>query len=149
MGLKINTRDTISPVLREMNGKEITKAMKSAIAKTGRVGEQQIKSGYRKTGIKHPNKSEYGNPIKGIKYVTSKSNLLSITFSVLGDFRLKWFESGTKTRQTKKGYARGKVKATPFFMPAIEAMKDKIAKMYTDSFDWSLNRIINKQRNGK
>jgi hypothetical protein len=84
-------------------------------------------------------------------------------FSILSDFRLKWFEYGTSIRKTKsskrntrkgitktnKDQNRGIIRATPFFIPATENIKNKIGKMFEQSFQQAINKIINKQRNGK
>jgi hypothetical protein len=97
---------------------------------------------------------------------------MSIFFSIVRDFRLKWFEYGTQERMKRKTrkhkrksnikktikYSNkpwgeksgntgntGKIKAKPFFMPTIRNLKDDIYKIYTDSFEWAINRIINKK----
>jgi hypothetical protein len=96
--------------------------------------------------------------MKGIKYITSKSNLLSLMLSILGDYRLKWFEYGTSRRKTTSGYRRTKkgkvptskdqnrgiIRATPFFMPAIRQLETEITKIYEESFDWAINKIKNR-----
>ncbi|MDR2286196.1 MAG: hypothetical protein LBE04_01780, partial [Prevotellaceae bacterium] len=66
-----------------------------------------------------PQKGGYGNPQKGIKGRVL-NNPLWVSLTIMGDFRLKWFENATKKRRTRKGgYNRGKITATPFFVPAI------------------------------
>jgi hypothetical protein len=97
--------------------------------------------------------------MKGIKYITSKSDFLSFILSILGDYRLKWFEYGTSLRKnsssirrtkkgkvpTSKGQNRGIIRATPFFMSAIRQIKSQINKIYEESFEWAINKIINKK----
>jgi hypothetical protein len=131
--------------------------MKSTVSKVGRLGVKEIKQSYRKTGIKHPNKagmkSKYDNPMKGIKAEISRSNILYVALSILGDFRLKWYEYGTVERNTgrkkksmRKPHPTGRIKATPFFMSTIERIEKEIVKMYEESFEWAINRIKNKTK---
>lgn len=49
-----------------------------------------------------------------------------------GTFRTRFFEGGTKTRKTKKGYNRGKIKALNFFSDARSATKNKVQSTLDD-----------------
>jgi hypothetical protein len=51
---------------------------------------------------------------RGIKVSVDKEATYS-KVHIMGDYRLKWFEMGTKPRQTKKGYSRGFIKPAYFF----------------------------------
>jgi hypothetical protein len=156
MAFNISMTDMISPVLRNMDKKNIRKFMKSGIAKAGRHGVSVIKTYYKTTGIKHNANSRKKNPASGIKYTIAKDDIANLTLRITGDYRLKWFEYGTVARYTKarNGTQRGKRKGvvskrayrgvmrkTPFFVPAIQNLKGQTEKIYRDAFKWALDRI--------
>jgi len=65
---------------------------------------------------------------------------------IMGDFRLKFFELGTTTRQLRKnGANRGRMKAAHFFKTA----KDKTERIIFDNINQmveeSITRIANKK----
>lgn len=56
------------------------------------------------------------------------------------DFRLHFFESGTKPRQTRKGENRGAMKAQPFFWPEYNSK----APMLSDMLAKEINELMKK-----
>jgi hypothetical protein len=168
MRIDIKTTDNITPALVQMNTKDIQKAMKNGVRKAGQMGLKEIKQSYKKTGIKyHPDrkkKKDYGDPVKGIKAIQSRKNVLDLKFSIMGDFRLKWFEKGTAKRKTERAYTyknrkgtevavrvrsnRGSIKPVPFFAPATKRIMNEVKQIYEKSFDDAINKIVNKKRHG-
>ena len=66
----------------------------------------------------------------GVRYYVSRNNDFA-KVHIMGDFRLKWFEMGAgwkAPRVTRKGRDRGDMPARPFFAPAINAAKGKMAE---------------------
>lgn len=66
----------------------------------------------------------------GVRYYVSRNNDYA-KVHIMGDFRLKWFEMGAgwkAPRVTRKGQDRGDMPARPFFSPAINAAKGKMAE---------------------
>lgn len=66
----------------------------------------------------------------GVRYYVSRDNDFA-KVHIMGDFRLKWFEMGAgwkDPRVTRKGQDRGDMLARPFFSPAINAAKGKMAE---------------------
>ena len=66
----------------------------------------------------------------GVRYYVSRNNDFA-KVHIMGDFRLKWFEMGAgwkAPRVTRKGQDRGDMPARPFFAPAINAAKGKMAE---------------------
>ena len=69
-----------------------------------------------------------------------------VSVSIMGDFRLKFFEKGTKDRYTSKGFYRGKMGENKegtsnyryFFR---EARQKDLSGIITHSISQSLNRI--------
>lgn len=61
----------------------------------------------------------------GIRYSINKSGD-EAKVNIMGDFRLKWFEKGTKDRTTKKGYNRGSMTGDWFFKRAQQQKESEI-----------------------
>jgi hypothetical protein len=141
---KIEYKENIRATLDGLTSKEIYRSMANAVRATGRTGVREIKSAYKKTGIKHRADSKYGNPSAGVRSRALK-NPLFLSLSIMGDFRLKWFEKGTQERRTKKGYARGKITATPFFSPTMQSIKPRIVEVFEKAYHDAVKRLVNKR----
>ena len=66
----------------------------------------------------------------GIRFKVNEFGTVT-RINIMGDFRLKWFEMGAgwkAPRVTRKGQDRGDMPARPFFAPAINAAKGKMAE---------------------
>lgn len=59
-----------------------------------------------------------------------------------GNYRLHFFEGGTRTRQTRKGYNRGKVKGVRYMTDAIQANADKVEQIINDTIKAQLDKEI-------
>lgn len=59
-----------------------------------------------------------------------------------GDYRLHFFEGGTRVRQTKKGYNRGRVKGVRYMSDAISANADKVEQIINDTIKTQLDKEI-------
>lgn len=75
---------------------------------------------------------------EGIRVKRDKDFSLAVV-SIMGDFRLKWFEKGTDERKTKKGASRGMIGSEHFF---ADARADEGAVF--DAIARSLEKTINK-----
>lgn len=53
-----------------------------------------------------------------------------------------WIEYGTVQRSTKKGWARGEVKATPFVRPAVERAEEEAYRAIQDELDKAIDEAI-------
>lgn len=60
-----------------------------------------------------------------------------------GDYRLHFFEGGTKIRQTKKGKNRGRVQGVYYMRDAIKANEHKIDKIISDTIQRELDKELN------
>ena len=70
------------------------------------------------TGATTPNRWNGKTMESGIKYKADK-DYCEVSVSIMGDFRLKFFEKGTKIRQTRRTKAnRGSITAFNFFAAA-------------------------------
>ena len=81
-----------------------------------------------------------GKPItQGVKLTTEKA-YNEVKVHIMGDFRLKFFEKGTKERLTKKGASRGSIKPLYFFRTARQN-ESEIDSAIFRSLDEQLNKI--------
>ena len=120
--------------IRKIYNTAIRKAAKSLSDKT----KEQLVSAIGNDKATRPSKKYGLQLIKGIKTRIDK-DYLEAKVHIMGDYRLKWFEKGTKERVTKKGYKRGKLSGINFFKAAQN--NTDIIKIITDSVDQSLNKI--------
>lgn len=91
-------------------------------------------------GASTPNRWNGKTMESGIKYKADK-DYCEVSVSIMGDFRLKFFERGTKIRQTRKTKAnRGSIKALNFFA-AARANESDITDTIDNSITESLKRI--------
>lgn len=59
-----------------------------------------------------------------------------------GDYRLHFFNEGTRVRQTRKGYNRGKVNGVRYMTDAIQANADKVEQIINDTIKTQLDKEI-------
>ena len=106
--------------VRKMFLKASNKTFKKATLKAAQALTQETKSEFKKAVGAVANHRNYWNGKtlqSGIKYRSANSSTYKV--HIMGDFRLKFFESGTNVRKTKKGKKnRGRMKPKGFFYKA-------------------------------
>lgn len=78
----------------------------------------------------------------GVRYYVSR-NVDFAKVHIMGDFRLKFFEMGAgwkSPRITRKGQDRGIMEARPFFSPAINAAKGRMAEVMRKTIIDAVNK---------
>ena len=91
------------------------------------------------SGATSPNRWNGKTMESGIRLRADK-DYCDVDVNVMGDFRLKFFEKGTKLRQTKKKANRGSIKGLYFFQ-AARSKADEITAIINSSLAESLKRI--------
>ena len=91
------------------------------------------------SGATSPNRWNGKTMESGIRLRADK-DYCDVAVNVMGDFRLKFFEKGTKLRQTKKKANRGSIKGLYFFQ-AARSKADEITSIINSSLAESLKRI--------
>lgn len=138
-----------------LNSKKQKAAYKEAYRKASNIlvkeTRKELKTVVRKINTKHTYKNGKTESLsKGIKAKVYK-DATGANVHILGDYRLKFFEIGTKPRYVKKrkgkplkkrGY-RGSIKASHFFRKAQTNTEDAVFK----SIDKNLSEAIIKQWN--
>ena len=135
---KIATFDSsqVDAMLSKLNPDRRTKILTKALKEGGKTLQQQTKDELAKTGIRYYTPSRFNGKTleSGIRLKTDNA-YNEVSVNIMGDFRLKFFEKGTKQRYTKgrkitgymdshrlkregKGSSKGAIKATHFFAKA-------------------------------
>lgn len=131
--------------LNEDASKEI---LMTALRKAGKELAQETKSNLKaRLGAKAstPNRWNGKTLESGIKMKADK-DYTEVSVSIMGDFRLKFFEKGTKNRYTKAGFYRGRMGESKegtsnyrnFFR---DARQKDLSGTITNSISQSLKRI--------
>lgn len=146
----------ILDLFKDLSPKKQKAAHRNALKKSARIlvnrakknlQDETGKAKSKNTNIKnrwHFKKSKSGKITfqslqDGIKMKVD-SNAESAKVHIMGDFRLKWFELGTKERYTKKKRYRGSMKATYFFKKAKESTETEIQNTLQENLRQSILR---------
>lgn len=135
--------------LNEVRPNKIKSALKSGMRKSLGIIKRQAVSNLRQVTPNYKKKDKWGLTLQGGILVKVNKDGLGGRAEIMGrggkaNFKLKFFENGTKTRKTRKGYNRGQMKTTPFFTPAVNSTKSQVHEALQTNLDESLRRAYNK-----
>ncbi|MCQ2978734.1 MAG: hypothetical protein MJ245_02950 [Clostridia bacterium] len=139
----------ILKLFANLNTKKQKKVYKNALKKASNIVVKEAKKELKGGGIKklntvHTTKTgKTYSLLKGIKGLVWKSGE-GATISILGDFRLKFFELGTKLRKTKRGWNRGYIKAIHFFSRARQSKEKEVFDNINKLLSEEINKISKK-----
>jgi len=140
-----------SQVLRmfsELNSRQQKNVYKNALRKAGRILQKETKTQLRSVvgkAINHKNRWNGKTLGNGVKMKVDKE-ATEAKVHIMGDFRLKFFELGTTTRQLRKnGANRGRMKAAHFFKTAKDKTERAIFDNINQMVEESITRIANKK----
>ena len=115
--IEVDARE-VNEALAGLRNSNIKSAYRAAIKRAlNKVKKETVKN----LRLKHKSK----DMSKGVKVTVKKSGDEG-KVHIMGDYRLKWFEKGTKKRKTKKGYNRGKIEEERFFDKARTAKESEV-----------------------
>lgn len=145
VNLEVDTKQLLQK-FASLKSKEQAKTYKMAIKKSLQSLVKETKSNLKKDMGKVVNKKDkYGATLNsGIKSKVYK-DASGGNVTILSNFKLKFFELGTKIRKTKKGYNRGKIKAIYFFKNARQKMENKMTQILDSNIATSILKIWNKK----
>ena len=140
-----------SQVLRmfsELNSRQQKNVYKNALRKAGRILQKETKTQLRSVvgkAINHKNRWNGKTLGNGVKMKVDKE-ATEAKVHIMGDFRLKFFELGTTTRQLRKnGANRGRMTAAHFFKTAKDKTEHAIFDNINQMVEESITRIANKK----
>lgn len=148
-GIKVDDKQVIQ-ALANLSFKQMNKAYKNGMKKSLDPILKQTKINLRKSGIKNVNKpyvsrktgKTYPSMLQGVKtsiYVGNTEDSYG-KVHIMKEFRLKFFEKGTRLRKTEKGWNRGSIKPYWFFRQAVEEK----SKEASGSLDENIRKAIQK-----
>ena len=140
----------------DLTVKEMRTAIKSGVNKGAALVRREARRNLKqRVGRGATTKSRYGDSLSDAVRLTRLKEtktgeffrLLLITTSRQVksiSFVLRFFESGTMPRRTRKGYNRGRMTATNFFSDAVTATADKYTDTVSKAIDQSVQKINSK-----
>ena len=153
---EIKVDDTqVVKALSRLSWKQMNKAYKNGMKKSLDPILKQTKANLRSSGIKNVNKpyiskktgKKYKSMLQGVKssvYIGNTEDSFG-KVHIMKEFRLKFFEMGTSTRQTRKGWNRGSIKPKWFFRQAV----DQKGQEAVDNLDENIRNAILKAWDNK
>lgn len=153
----------VQDLFKRLTSKDQKKAMKSALRKAASILVKKTKSNLKQV-VKNSNKksTKYGTSLQsGVKSKVAK-NGNEAEVHIMGDFRLKFFEKGTKPRETKgykitgkdssnnliregKGSNKGSITPKYFFKNAQDQTERQIFDNLTNLLTISIQKIASKK----
>ncbi len=143
---------------KELTSKEMKKALKSALNKASGKLRNETRSTLRtmmpsasKSSAKYSDrlidavrKSKIEETKKGD--ITSAVHIMGTRDATSGTYRLRFFEKGTRKRQTRKGYNRGIIQPLYFFRTASTAFKAEYNQILSDYIAKAVDKINNTKK---
>jgi len=145
-GLEVETKDVLN-MFADLTGKEQKKVYRNALRIAARILVKEAKQQLRGViGSKINSKNKWNGKTlgSGIKLKLDKE-ATEAKVHIMGDFRLKFFEKGTKNRTLRKnGANRGAMTAHYFFRTAKSDKENEIFNSLDKIISESINRVANK-----
>lgn len=133
----------------ELDSKKQKKVHRTALRKATGILVKETRKNFR-TVVKKPNSRNRWNGktfSSGIKSKVDR-NATEGLVHIMGDFRLKFFELGTKVRKKRRtGASTGRIEASYFFRKARQAKESEISNSMNDIIEQSIKRINGQFKN--
>lgn len=146
--IEVDSRNVLK-MFAELNSKNQKKVHRIALAKALSILVKEARStlkGVIRKSIYSKSKKTGRSLASGIKYRINKEATEGKAH-ILGDFRLKFFELGTKERYRKNGGKTGTIKASYFFRTARQNKEALISSSMNNIISESIKRVNGKFKN--
>lgn len=137
--------ERVNALLTRLNDKDSKKAIKSGIRKSALIIRKQAQSNWISAC---PDGERLAKEINIAVYRNASGariDLLDKRKKGSKQFVLKFFDSGTTERATKKGANRGTISATYFFKNAVESKKGEAEKSLEENIINAITKAVNKK----
>lgn len=146
----------INELLDRLNDNEARKAISSALRKSILIVRKQAQTNL----VSAVTDAEFGSIKNGISFKPLKNEInIAVYRNASGArvdlidrrkkgsraYMLKWFESGTKERATKKGANRGIINASHFFSNAVKSKKKEAESSLEKNIINSIMKVASKK----
>lgn len=145
--VQIDDRQVMN-LFNSLNEEASRKMLLEALKKAGKELQEETKSNLKaRLGNKATSPNRWnGKTLESGITLKADKDYTEVSVSIMGDFRLKFFEKGTKSRYTKKGFYRGKMGenkegASNYRNFFKEARQNDLTDTITKSISQSLKRI--------
>ena len=145
--LELDSRQVIN-LFSELTSRQQKQVHKTALRKAAGILVRETRNQLRKTIGKAINsKGKWNQSLSsGIRVKADKEGT-EAKVHILGDFRLKFFELGTRNRRLRKNRAsRGRMKSLHFFRTAKQNKEAEIFRNLDNLISQSIQRIANKNK---
>lgn len=147
--IDISDLKRLEDALDELEVQSKNKILYSSLVKGGKVLLEATKQSLvAKMGssatrpVRQKNGTGFYKPlVEGVKMSGDKP-YCEVKVHILGQGYLRWFETGTKLRQTSKGYNRGSITGLNFFMNAKQSSFSQMQKTINENVDKQINKIM-------
>lgn len=146
--IEVDSRNVLK-MFAELTSKKQKKVHRIALAKALSILVKEARStlkGVIRKSIYSKSKKTGRSLASGIKYRINKEATEGKAH-ILGDFRLKFFELGTKERYRKRGGKTGTIKASYFFRTARQNKESEISSSMNNIISESIKRVNGKFKN--
>lgn len=146
--IEVDSRNVLK-MFAELSNKNQKKVHRIALAKALSILVKEARStlkGVIRKSIYSKSKKTGRSLASGIKYRINKEATEGKAH-ILGDFRLKFFELGTKERYRKRGGKTGTIKASYFFRTARQNKESEISSSMNNIISESIKRVNGKFKN--
>lgn len=147
--------EEVMKMFREFDRRKVNRTYKQATSKALNVLKKETLSNLRKVTRKVSQKDKWGMTLsKGVVTKVYRNNKSGV-IHIMKNFKLKFFELGTKDRyniakgsrktgKLKKKRYTGKIPAYHFFTNAVNSKKTEVYRSMEQLISESINRINNK-----
>jgi hypothetical protein len=153
-GINVDDKQVIQALAR-LSFKQMDKAYRTGMKKSLDPILKQTKTNLRRSGIKNVNKP-YVSKKTGKRYISMLQGVKTSVYigntedsygkvHIMKEFRLKWFEKGTQTRKTNKGYKRGSIQPKWFFRSAVQQREKEVENTLDENIRNSIIQAWNKR----
>ena len=145
----------VNELLKRLNDKEAKKAISSALRKSILIIRKQAQENL----VSAVTDAEFSSSKNGVSFKPNEINV-AVYRNASGArvdlidrrkkgsraYMLKWFESGTKERATKKGANRGIINASHFFSNAVKSKQKEAESSLEKNIIDSIMKVANKKK---
>ena len=147
----------VNELLKLLNDKEAKKAISSALRKSILIIRKQAQENL----VSAVTDAEFSSSKNGVSFKPLKNEINVAVYRNASGARvdlidrrkkgsraymLKWFESGTKERATKKGANRGSINASHFFSNAVKSKQKEAEDSLEQNIIDSIMKVANKKK---
>ena len=145
---EVDTKNVIN-LFADLNSRQQKRSYRNALRKAANILSKEARRQLKReigSAINHRNNWNNKTLGSGIK-VKVKKDGTEAKVHIMGDFRLKFFEKGTKKRYLRKSKSyRGKMKALYFFKNAKRNKESEIFSKMDSLLEQSIQKISSKNK---